>query len=386
MLVKASDAIGLAMYNADAKVATYVPGIGVTEIYYDYCHIASKSPTISFHEEVAYTVAHGAALAGKRAFTVLKAHGFAKAGNSITDSLYSGTSAGLIVVAVDDINGIQSDCIMDTPSLIKGIGIPHKAADVENIYEDVINGFEISKRYHLPYALIIDASDVSKLSRVPEQIKRCPNSQGYQRNIAQHVLCPPFCRYQRDVLGCKLQGGTWTQIPRPIISPIPESLPEKWKPVARSYDKLFDAFKSIRGPIVAGDTGISTLFALPHYDCIDVTTYMGGSLPLAIGFLLAGFSPAWAVTGDFSFIAAGHIGLLEAVQRKIPLKVLLLYNGIAETTGGQRIPEGTLERILKGYEKYVSYIRNPRDRGEVKDVLKKAACSNELNLVVANFR
>ncbi len=385
MFAKASEAIGFAMCNAGAEIATYVPGLGATEIYYDYCRIASKRPVNSFHEEVAYTIAHGAALAGKRAFTALKAHGFAKAGNSIIDSLYSGTSAGLIIVVVDDMLGIQSDCILDTLAFVKGTGIPHKVADIDNIHEDVLNGFEISEKYNLPYALIIDASDVGKPSWVPEKWKHRPGPQGYRRDIAQHVLCPPFCRYQRDVLSCKLQGGDWTQIPRPAISPIPKSLPEKWQPIAKSYDRLFDAFRSIRGPIVAGDIGVSTLFALPPYDCIDITTYMGGSLPLAVGIYLAGYSPAWAVTGDFSFIAAGNLGLLEAVQRNIPLKVLVLFNQIAETTGGQRIPDGSLERVIGGYKAEVSYIHDPWDRDEIENILKRVVRSNELSLVIANF-
>jgi TPP-dependent indolepyruvate ferredoxin oxidoreductase alpha subunit len=117
----------------------------------------------------------------------------------------------------------------------------------------------------------------------------------------------------------------------------------------------------MRGPLVTGDTGVSSLFACEPYNCIDITTYFGGSVPLAAGAYLAGYPEAWALTGDFAFIAAGHLGLLEALQRGIPLKVIIFYNGKAETTGGQPIPQGTLETVLAGYERYVSYIRNPND-------------------------
>ncbi len=386
MRAKVSEAIGLAMQDMGVDIATYVPGLGATEVYYDYCITSGQRPVISFHEEVAYTIAHGAALAGKRAFTALKAHGFIKAGNSVSDSLYSGTNAGFVAIVVDDIKGIQSDCILDTLAFVKGIGIPHKSADLENVYEDVLEGFEISERYHLPYAIVIDASDVSRSSQVPEQRRASVCQRIYSRDITQHVLCPPFCNYQSQVLRCKNQRGDWTSIPKPSISPIPESLPEKWRPIAEKYAKLFDALKSMRGPIVTGDTGMSTLFALPPYNCIDVTTYMGGSVPLAIGAYLAGCSPAWAVTGDFAFIAAGHIGLLEAVQRNIPIKVLVLYNGRSETTGGQRIPDGSLEHIIKGYEEHVSYIHDPQNSDEIRDVLENAAHADELSLIIADFR
>jgi hypothetical protein len=74
------------------------------------------------------------------------------------------------------------------------------------------------------------------------------------------------------------------------------------------------------------------------------------------------------------------------VQRQIPLKILLLCNGKAETTGGQKIKEGLLDRILLGYEEYVYFIHDPLDRGEVESTIKKASFSQELSLVVADFR
>ncbi len=386
MNVKARNAIALAMRTAGTEVATCVPGLGATEIFCDYCSLQSQRPVFSFHEEVAYTIAHGAALAGKRAFTSLKAHGFFKAANSVSDSLYSGTLAGFVSLVVDDRFGIQSDSIADTLAFVKGLGIPHKVANVGEVFDDVLDGFTLSEKLQLPFALIIDASDLDQPSCIPAEKRINPPPQHYHRDITQHVLCPPFCKYQRDVLQCKLSGGDWKGIAKPPLRPLFEALPEKWKSVAEEYAAVFEALRSVKGEIAAGDTGLSTLFALPPYDCIDVTTYMGGSVPLALGAYMAGVSPAWAVSGDFSFIAAGHLGLPEAVQRHIPLKILLLCNGMAKTTGGQKIPDGVLERILRGYEEHVQFILNPLDRDEVESAIKKASSSQELSIVVADFR
>ena len=389
MIAKAKEAIASALRAAGTDVATCVPGLGATEIYDDYCKLQAQRPVFSFHEEVAYTIAHGAALAGKRAFSAMKAHGFFKAANSVSDSLYSGTSAGFVSIVVDDRSGIQSDSIADTIGFVKGLGIPHKAADVYDVFNDVLQGFALSEKLELPFALIIDAGDLDLPSNIPDSPVMGnidPKPADYQRNIAGHVLCPPFCKYQRDVLHCKLSGGNWKSIPWPTIRPLFEALPEKWKSVAEGYSIVFEALRSVKGKITTGDTGLSTLFALPPFDCIDVTTYMGGSLPLALGANLAGVRPAWAVCGDFSFIAAGHLGLPEAVQRHIPLKVLLLCNGMAKTTGGQKIPDGLLERLLSGYEEHVIYIRNPLNRTDVKSAIKKAAQSRELSITVADFR
>ena len=386
MKVKAREAIAKAMHAVGAEIATCVPGLGATEIFCDYCTLQSRRPVFSFHEEVAYTIAHGAALAGRRAFTSLKAHGFMKAANSVSDSLYSGTLAGFVSLVVDDRNGIQSDSIADMGGFVEGLGIPHKVANVEEVFDDILEGFMLSEELQLPFALIIDASELDQPSSIPADMHVAPPPKRYGRDITQHVLCPPFCRYQQQVLQCKLSDQDWKSIAKPSFRPLFEALPEKWKPAAQKYANIFKAFRLAKGEIAAGDTGLSTLFALPPYDCIDVTTYMGGSLPLALGVYMAGVRPAWAVSGDFSFIAAGHLGLLEAMQRQIPLKVLLLYNGKAETTGGQMIPEGLLEQVLRGYWEHVRFIHDPSNFAEVESAIKKASSSQELRIVVADLR
>jgi TPP-dependent indolepyruvate ferredoxin oxidoreductase alpha subunit len=386
MKLKAGEAIAAAMHAAGAEIATCVPGLGATEIYNDFCSLQSCRPVFSFHEEVAYTIAHGAALAGRRAFTCLKPHGFMKAANSVSDSLYSGTLAGFVSLVVDDRNGIQSDSITDTVGFAKGLGIPYKMADVGKVFDDILEGFMLSEELQLPFALIIDAGELDHPSNIAAEKHIDPPLGRQFRDIAQHVLCPPFCRYQQQVLQCKLSGGDWKSIARPSLHPLNETLPEKWRPVAEKYADIFKVFRSAKGDMAAGDTGLSTLFALPPYDCIDVTTYMGGSLPLALGAYMAGVRPAWAVSGDFSFIAAGHLGLLEAMQRLIPLKILILYNGKAETTGGQAIPGGLLEHMLRGYDEHVRFIHDPSDCAEAESAIQEASSSQELSIVVADFR
>ncbi len=171
---------------------------------------------------------------------------------------------------------------------------------------------------------------------------------------------------------------------------VPESLPAQWQSVARRYVTLYEAFKQLRDEgqigMVAGDTGASALFGLPPFDCVDIGTYMGGSLPLAIGAWLAGHRNTWAVTGDFAFIAAGHLALLEALQRGVPLKVLVFYNARSQSTGGQPIPEGTLERLLAGYMAHVQHIHDPQRPEEVKSALADACRASEMRIVVADYR
>jgi len=92
------------------------------------------------------------------------------------------------------------------------------------------------------------------------------------------------------------------------------------------------------------------------------------------------------VTGDYAFLAAGHMGLIEAQARRIPLKVLIMDNGCAMATGGQPVPEGLLERALGGWTSFVHRIDKPADPRAVREVLSRAQASEKLEIVHAVFR
>jgi len=381
---RVSQIIARALFDAGALL-TYVPATGGQDVYNHFCRLSSLRHPISFHEEVAFTLAHGAALTGRRFCVMMKAHGLAKAANSVVDALSAGTTAGLLILILEDPGGKHSDSILNSAPLLEGMGVPYRYGHPASMREDILHAFEDSERYELPVAVIVNAdemdNDVLTSPNAP-----APPSRKYVRDITRHVLCPAFGAYQYEILQAKRSGGSIETLSKPPVPVIPDNLPEKRKPILERYIPLFSIFRDFRGNVVAADTGLTAMFACPPFDCIDITTYMGGSVPLALGAYLAGHRSVWAITGDFSFIAAGHLGLHEAIQRDIPLKVLVFDNGMAETTGGQIIPEGTLERILTPYRSHILAIRNPSDTTEIRTVLQAAAASETLTIVVADYR
>lgn len=106
-----------ATVDAGAGVVTHVPGFGCTRIFEEIRAISGVRHPISFHEETAYPLAHGAALVGRRAAVLIKTHGLAKAANSVTDSLSAGSTAGFVVLVADDKLGKHSDNILDFTAL-----------------------------------------------------------------------------------------------------------------------------------------------------------------------------------------------------------------------------------------------------------------------------
>jgi len=370
--------------RAGAEIITHVPGYGAGEVFRKLNQIRNEHLKISFHEETAYTIAHGAALAGKRSACLIKAHGLAKAANSVVDSLFTGVNAGFVTCVFHDREGRHSDSIIDSRKLIKGLDMPSLEV-VENAPEKTVKqAYELSQDLRLPVALLVgeEPTVCTSLPSPPPPSPVVP----FQRDIAQCVLCPPFARYQRDVFEAKRSGGNWQAIQRPAIPRCPDEIPSPWREICEQYVPLFQAFQLFRGELVSGETGLSCLFALPPFNAIDVVTYMGGSIPLGLGFLLAGHQDVWAVSGDFSFLAAGHLGLAEALNRELPLKILILQNGRSATTGGERIPEGLLERTLRGYEEFVLPLSSPESYERSREVLEKAHTSHRLTIVLADYR
>ncbi|MEI6157421.1 MAG: thiamine pyrophosphate-dependent enzyme, partial [Atribacterota bacterium] len=208
----------------------------------------------------------------------------------------------------------------------------------------------------------------------------------YQRDITQHVLCPVFAGYQSQVLAAKKKEMSWQEILKPEIPIIPNQLPSRYQKAVTPYLPVMKFFRSIRGDVVCGDTGVSSFFALPPFDCIDITTYMGGSIPLATGAMLSGHRNVWAVTGDFAFCAAGHLGFMEAFQRHLPVKILILNNHKAESTGGQTVPGELLEMVLEAFQPWVRKISHPDDESEIRMILEEASRAQDMRIVVVDYQ
>ena len=379
--MKTSQTLALTLQKLQVKVVTHVPGYGATQVFQEWNQIATAT-SFSFHEEMAFTIAHGAALAGSRAAVLIKGHGFAKAGNSVLDAVTAGTLAGLVIMVFDDRTGSHSDSIVDVETLVQGFHLPHLKCS--HRLQEIEQAFQVSEQMQLPVAVSIDAAVVEQKTNTGFMPELPPFAGSFQRNVYHHLLCPVLAPHQHDILHAKQTAQSWQDIPRPQLPVVPDGLPPDWQQAVQPYIPFFEVFKPLRGRIVAGDTGLSALFGFPPFDCIDLCTHMGGSLALAIGAHLAGYDDTWAITGDFSFVAAGHLGLVEAMERRIPLKVAILVNHKALATGGQEVAGEHLERLLTGYREAVQEIQGD-DRAALKEAIQSANDRKKLSILVVTL-
>ena len=101
------------------------------------------------------------------------------------------------------------------------------------------------------------------------------------------------------------------------------------------YDALNKVAAEYPDARIFGDIGCHTLGALPPFRAIDSCVDMGASITMAKGAADAGVHPAIAVIGDSTFTHSGMTGLLDAVNDKSRITIIISDNLTTAMTGGQ---------------------------------------------------
>jgi indolepyruvate ferredoxin oxidoreductase alpha subunit len=125
-----------------------------------------------------------------------------------------------------------------------------------------------------------------------------------------------------------------------------------------SFNALNEALQDFTPGRVFSDIGCYALGALPPFDLINSCVDMGASVTMAKGASDAGLVPSVAVIGDSTFTHSGITGLIDAVQDKTPITVIILDNLTTAMTGGQLSQAtGRIEEICKGIGVEEEHIR-----------------------------
>ena len=101
------------------------------------------------------------------------------------------------------------------------------------------------------------------------------------------------------------------------------------------YDALNKVAAEYPGARIFGDIGCYTLGAFPPFRAIDSCVDMGASITMAKGAADAGVFPAISVIGDSTFTHSGMTGLLDAVNDKANITIIISDNLTTAMTGGQ---------------------------------------------------
>ncbi|MFO7889217.1 MAG: indolepyruvate ferredoxin oxidoreductase subunit alpha [bacterium] len=158
---------------------------------------------------------------------------------------------------------------------------------------------------------------------------------------------------------------------------------------------LYYTLKKLKA-IVTTDIGCYTLGVLPPLGAGDTCVEMGASIGIGVGMAKAhgDGKNIVATIGDSTFLHSGMTGLLNAVNNKSDITIVIADNSITAMTGGQQHP-GTGKTLMGEDTKKVDLVeickalgvKNIRkidtyDLEETKRVLKEEMQSGELSVVI----
>ena len=154
------------------------------------------------------------------------------------------------------------------------------------------------------------------------------------------------------------------------------------------YAALNEVAAEHEGSKIFGDIGCYTLGALSPFHAIHACVEMGASITMAKGAADAGQFPSFAVIGDSTFTHSGMTGLLDCVNSKANVVVLISDNLTTGMTGGQdSAGTGRLEAICCGLGVEPEHVRVvvplPKNMEEIKQVLREEVAYNGTSVVIA---
>jgi indolepyruvate ferredoxin oxidoreductase alpha subunit len=124
------------------------------------------------------------------------------------------------------------------------------------------------------------------------------------------------------------------------------------------YEALNEVIKEYKEARIFSDIGCYTLGALPPFRAIDSCVDMGASITMAKGASEAGIFPSIAVIGDSTFTHSGMTGLLDCVNAKSNVLIIISDNETTGMTGGQdSAATGRIHAICQGIGVEAEHLR-----------------------------
>lgn len=154
------------------------------------------------------------------------------------------------------------------------------------------------------------------------------------------------------------------------------------------YAALNEVAREYASPRIFGDIGCYTLGALSPFHAIHACVEMGASITMAKGAADAGQHPAIAVIGDSTFTHSGMTGLLDCINSRSNVVILISDNLTTGMTGGQdSAGTGRIEQICCGLGVEPEHVRVvvplPKNMEEIKQTLREEIAYNGTSVVIA---
>ncbi len=144
-------------------------------------------------------------------------------------------------------------------------------------------------------------------------------------------------------------------VPVPEVRPTDTVVPRppllcKGCPHADTFRAIAEATAPYENPGMFSDIGCYTLGAFPPYRAVKSCVDMGASIAMAHGAARGGLRPVLCTIGDSTFAHSGIPPLIDAIQSRADITVVILDNSTVAMTGAQAtmLSGEPLVRLLRG--------------------------------------
>ena len=198
-LLSGNEALAQGAWEAGLGVACAYPGTPSTEILEALAGFPEVDAQWSVNEKVAFEVALGAAIAGKRSLFACKHVGLNVAMDPLMTASYTGVSAGFVVVVCDDPGMHSSQNEQDTRWVALYSKMPMlEPTSPAEARDFVREAFKISERYDTPVLLRM----TTRISHTKEDVvlhgREVPEPPVFERDARKYVMVPGHA-YQRHI-------------------------------------------------------------------------------------------------------------------------------------------------------------------------------------------
>lgn len=195
-ILSGNAAVARGVYEAGAEVAAAYPGTPSTEILEE---IAANYHEIyaewSVNEKVAFEVAFGAALGGKRALAAMKHVGVNVAADALMTVAYTGVNAGMVFVSADDPGMHSSQNEQDNRLLARLAKVPIlEPADSQEAKDYARQAFALSEEFDTPVMLRMTTRICHGRSVVELGERQPVPARPYRKSPQKYVMIPAYAR------------------------------------------------------------------------------------------------------------------------------------------------------------------------------------------------
>ena len=199
-----NQAIARGTWEAGVHYATGYPGTPSTEILENISTYDKIESNWSTNEKVAFDVAMGVSLSGKRALVTMKHVGLNVASDSFMVVPYSGVIGGLVVISADDPGMHSSQNEQDNRYFARFGKVPVvEPIDPQEAKDFVAIAFDMSERFETPvmYRTTTRIAHAKGVVELGERTEVEPKT--YETDIQRFVV-PPFARMRRPTVEKRL--------------------------------------------------------------------------------------------------------------------------------------------------------------------------------------